>query len=51
MLNFNELLMTEKWINDVFPADLMCLLQPPTDPSQIDLEPADASKDILHTFK
>ena len=49
MLNFNELLMTESFINDVF-GDLECLLHPPESPDQIDLKPADASKDILRTY-
>ena len=52
MLNFNELLMTEKFINEVF-GDLECLLQEPEVPREdgkVELEPADASKDILHTY-
>lgn len=42
--------MTEKFINVVF-KDLKCLLKVPAFPGQIDLEPSDASKDILHTFE
>ena len=53
MLNFNELLMTEKFINQVF-GDLHCLLKRPKDSDNFNslsqLEPADASKDILHTY-
>ena len=50
MLNFNELLMTEKFINEVFEENLMCILEASDDPNDDDLKPADASKDILHTY-
>lgn len=49
MLNFNELLMTEKFINDIF-GDLKCCLTPPTTDNLFEMEPAEASKDILHTY-
>jgi len=48
MLNFNELLMTEKFINEVF-GNLKCLLNVPHGNWAL-AEPADASRDILHTF-
>ena len=49
MLNFNELLMTEKFINEVF-RDLRCLLTQKENNNRTDYEPSEASKDILHTF-
>ena len=52
MLNFNELLMTEKFINEIF-VGLKCLLKVPEHHDQMELEPADLSekKDLLHTFE
>ena len=49
MLNFNELLMTEKFINAVF-GDLRCLL---TAKGLVGLEygPSEASRDILRTYE
>lgn len=48
MLNFNELLMIEMFINEVF-GDLRCLLQREPDKKGIQ-PPAVESKDILRTY-